>query len=464
MAILRYLIFHVFIWLVFVTVSNSEIHRAKPNGLKNGVKSSGLNEPSYVAEISDDFEEQELLKTSKKIAMLDTKAGIWLCSIFGAMLVGLSGIFPLLVIPLEAGPALKHGAAAARLKLLLSFAVGGLLGDVFLHLLPEAWEHLRAINGGHKEHTRLGLWVITGMLSFLIIEKIFAKEDEFEHLQDECAEAEEEVRLHEYQCQPSHEQQTGSTHKQQTGSTHKQQTGSTDCVANRTRQRTQGKHSQQVVKSEPVTNNENHRHSNKTQAVNHSTDNNSNKTNTRKQNNTQNNISSKSVNKSNGVIVQSPEKDTQATGIKVSGYLNLAANVIDNFTHGLAVAGGFLVSSKVGFITLFAILLHEIPHEIGDFAILLRSGFDRWKAAKAQVCTATSGVIGALTALTADSASAAGDSTVWILPFTSGGFIYIALVTVVPDLLEERHPRESSKQIVSLLAGVAAMYLVSCIH
>lgn len=50
------------------------------------------------------------------------------------------------------------------------------------------------------------------------------------------------------------------------------------------------------------------------------------------------------------------------------------ANGIDNFTHGLAVAGSFLVSTRVGLLTTAAILLHEIPHEVADFAILLRAG------------------------------------------------------------------------------------------
>ena len=57
---------------------------------------------------------------------------------------------------------------------------------------------------------------------------------------------------------------------------------------------------------------------------------------------------------------------------RILGYLNLAANCIDNFIHGLAVASSFLSSFKLGLITTFAILVHEIPHEIGDFAILLR--------------------------------------------------------------------------------------------
>lgn len=62
---------------------------------------------------------------------------------------------------------------------------------------------------------------------------------------------------------------------------------------------------------------------------------------------------------------------------QVTGYLNLLANSIDNFTHGLAVAGSFLVSTRVGILTTAAILLHEIPHEVADFAILLRAGMFR---------------------------------------------------------------------------------------
>lgn len=75
------------------------------------------------------------------------------------------------------------------------------------------------------------------------------------------------------------------------------------------------------------------------------------------------------------------------------------ANCIDNFTHGLAVGGSFLLSMRVGALTTFAILIHEVPHEVGDFAILLRAGFSRWDAAKAQLFTASSGLIGSLAAI-----------------------------------------------------------------
>lgn len=148
-------------------------------------------------------------------------------------------------------------------------------------------------------------------------------------------------------------------------------------------------------------------------------------------------------------------------GFQVIGYLNLLANSIDNFTHGLAVAGSFVVSTKVGLCTTCAILLHEVPHEVGDFAILLKSGFRRWDAAVGQMVTASAGLAGCIFGLIADHA---GDSTAWVLPFTSGGFIYIALVTIVPDLLKETRPKESIKQTIMMIAGISCMGLVSLIH
>ncbi|KAK2172566.1 hypothetical protein NP493_941g00000 [Ridgeia piscesae] len=157
-------------------------------------------------------------------------------------------------------------------------------------------------------------------------------------------------------------------------------------------------------------------------------------------------------------------KDTKGVTkqhIKTCGWLNLFANVVDNFTHGLAVAGSYSVGTKTGILTTMAILLHELPHEVGDFAILLRSGFDRWQAAKAQLITASGALIGALAALIAESAQEAGNRTAWILPFTAGGFIYIALVSLVPELLKENDWRESLKQLVLLCSGVTVMALVT---
>ena len=69
----------------------------------------------------------------------------------------------------------------------------------------------------------------------------------------------------------------------------------------------------------------------------------------------------------------------EASNKKIVGYLNLLANCTDNLLHGLAVGTSFLASNKLGITTTAAILLHEIPHEFGDFAILIKSGFERYE-------------------------------------------------------------------------------------
>ncbi|XP_041371087.1 zinc transporter ZIP13-like [Gigantopelta aegis] len=397
---------------LWITNCDAEIHRAKAATHRTGVSGVKNRRTSFYSDMEPDSNSQSMQPQLEDDP--DLVFGVWTYSLMGAVLVGFSGIFPLLVIPLEAGPALKHGAAAANLKLMLSFAVGGLLGDVFLHLLPEAWAYVDQDNF-HLDHVRIGCWVITGMMMFLILEKTFGDENDFETLEDTCNEkAVTDSHINTYSVQKN---------------------GYIPKTTN--------------VQTRHINNKHKHKHKNKSKSV----------------------ANGKNLKKnciSNGQhfsVVQNQNSCDKKPGgkIKISGYLNLLANCIDNFTHGLAVAGSFLISPKAGFLTTFAILLHEIPHEVGDFAILLRSGFDRWQAAKAQLLTASGGVLGVLTALTADSAQAAGERTAWILPFTSGGFLYIALVTVVPDLLQEKHGWESVKQILCLSSGVAAMACVTLI-
>lgn len=160
----------------------------------------------------------------------------------------------------------------------------------------------------------------------------------------------------------------------------------------------------------------------------------------------------------NGCFLAGKDKKSNEQSKKIAGYLNLLANSIDNFTHGLAVAGSFLVSFRHGVLATFAILLHEIPHEVGDFAILLRSGFSRWDAAKAQLLTASAGLLGAVVAIGGSGVTSAMEArTSWIMPFTAGGFLHIALVTVLPDLLQEKDWTESVKQFCALILGIAVM-------
>lgn len=144
--------------------------------------------------------------------------------------------------------------------------------------------------------------------------------------------------------------------------------------------------------------------------------------------------------------------------IKVAGYLNLAADFTHNFTDGLAIGASYLVSVNVGLVTTLTILIHEVPHEIGDFAILIQSGCSKRKAMMLQLVTAVGALLGTFVGLLAESS---GTTTLWILPFTAGGFIYIALVSVLPELLEDTTMWQTVKEVAALVVGVGLMVFIT---
>merc|ERR1711972_404679 len=118
----------------------------------------------------------------------------------------------------------------------------------------------------------------------------------------------------------------------------------------------------------------------------------------------------------------------------------------------------------VGMITTFTILIHEVPHEIGDFAILIQSGCPRMQAIFLQSTTAIGAMIGCCIGL---SMEAIGQQAInAILPFTAGGFIYIACVTVLPELLNSPYTSTSQvfKEMFALLSGIGSMILIGIIE
>ena len=89
----------------------------------------------------------------------------WIGALMGTILVGLSGLMPMLIIPLDAGENLRSEQGSRSLRLLLSFAVGGLLGDVFLHLFPESYGALsRSGKNTHTGYLMMGLWILGSYL------------------------------------------------------------------------------------------------------------------------------------------------------------------------------------------------------------------------------------------------------------------------------------------------------------
>jgi solute carrier family 39 (zinc transporter), member 7 len=243
------------------------------------------------------------------------------------------------------------------LKVLLGFAVGGLLGDVFLHLIPHALVphshdgehggHDHSHSHGSAEHdhsaaTRIGLMILTGMLLFFLMEKVARMRAGGE---------------------------SGHAHSHSHSDAHEQ------------------------------------------------------------------NMS------------------------KVTGILNIIADSAHNFTDGMAIAAAFLAGRGLGYSTTVAVFFHEIPHEIGDYAILIKSGYTKTQAMCVQLLTAVAALSG--TFLTLWAGEMVDNAGSIILPFAAGGFIYIALVNIIPELLStDDSVKQLTLETVAMIIGVSSMVAI----
>jgi zinc transporter 7 len=173
--------------------------------------------------------------------------------------------------------------------------------------------------------------------------------------------------------------------------------------------------------------------------------------------------------------------------IKLSAYLNIIADFTHNITDGLAMSSSFYASPTLGATTTLAVFCHEIPHEVGDFALLIQGGMSKRTAMGLQFVTALGAVLGtfigiAVQELGGNAAAAAaaaaggpsgtvgnlglwGTSLLWgdlLLPFTAGTFLYVGTVGVIPEMLETgpnrlKELRSMGLQFAAMAAGAGIM-------
>lgn len=148
-------------------------------------------------------------------------------------------------------------------------------------------------------------------------------------------------------------------------------------------------------------------------------------------------------------------EDEAEEGIHPAGRLLLISDGIHNFIDGIILGVGFIVSIPVGFATAIAVLLHEIPQEIGDFGVLLHSGYTRTRALWLNFLSALCAILGVLLAFVLREASEV--LSLWILPIAAGGFIYVAVADLIPELHKTKEARHSLLQILAVILGVLAM-------
>ncbi len=137
------------------------------------------------------------------------------------------------------------------------------------------------------------------------------------------------------------------------------------------------------------------------------------------------------------------------------GIMNLVGDCLHNFFDGIIIAGSFLVNVPLGITTLIAIIAHEIPHEIGNFGVLLYAGYPRRRALLFNFLTALTAILGSAAAVLIG--SRISEFSDMIVPFTAGGFIYIATADLIPEMKKETAAHKSLYQLISIVIGVLIM-------
>ncbi len=138
------------------------------------------------------------------------------------------------------------------------------------------------------------------------------------------------------------------------------------------------------------------------------------------------------------------------------GLVSTVGEGIHNFIDGLVIAAAFVAGIPVGFSTALAVMFHEIPHEIGNVAVLLHSGYPRKKAILFNCLSAAMSILGAVAVLVF--ASSYQMLAALMLPFAAGNLLYIAGSDLIPELHKESRPVQAILQLVCIILGMLVMY------
>ncbi len=139
-------------------------------------------------------------------------------------------------------------------------------------------------------------------------------------------------------------------------------------------------------------------------------------------------------------------------------YLSLIGDFVHNFVDGALIATSFLVNPQLGITTTIAVALHEIPQEIGDFAILLHGGLKIKKALFYNFVAALSAVLGGIIAFYL--ASMIESLAVFLVGIAGGGFLYLAMTDLLPEINKENSWKKSMAQFISMILGLLIIYFM----
>lgn len=143
------------------------------------------------------------------------------------------------------------------------------------------------------------------------------------------------------------------------------------------------------------------------------------------------------------------------------GWLNLLGDALHNFIDGILIGGAFLINPALGWLTTLAIMTEEIPQELGDFGVLLFSGFTRRQALLANFAIALLAISGGVLAYSLGTTfTFLAD---WLIPMTAGGFLYIATVDLIPEIQKHKRKLSSLFLVIVFAFGVGMLPLLETV-
>lgn len=137
-------------------------------------------------------------------------------------------------------------------------------------------------------------------------------------------------------------------------------------------------------------------------------------------------------------------------------YVIMIGDAAHNFIDGMIIAASYMVSIPIGIATTMAVIFHEIPHEIGDFASMLYGGFSKAKALWYNFLAGIVAILGAVLVLVVGNGLVR--ITDYLIPFAAGGFIYVASADIIPELHKSTKISHSFAQLLFIICGMGIMY------
>lgn len=144
------------------------------------------------------------------------------------------------------------------------------------------------------------------------------------------------------------------------------------------------------------------------------------------------------------------------------GIISLVGDTAHNMIDGLLIASSYLADIPTGVATTVAVVLHEIPQEIGDYAILRYSGYSKLRALFLNFLTALTAIAGAILVLLLHASLPHIER--YLFPLVAGNFLYIAIADLLPELHKQTEIRHSLLQCVGVTAGIGVMFLLTLVE